>query len=73
MNRALTASNAGTRLTVPHAGPKNDFQLIYKAESVNGDYHHHVTRSNSEKWVREKLISNMLEKSVVIFDNVPYK
>jgi hypothetical protein len=73
VNRVLTASNVGTRLTVTHAGAKNDLQLIYKAESMNGDYHHHVTRSNSEKWVREKLISNMPEKPVVIFDNVPYK
>lgn len=73
MNGVLTASNAGTRLTVTHGGAKNDFQLIYQAESVYGNYHHHVTRSNSEKWVREKLISNMPEKSVAIFDNVPYK
>jgi hypothetical protein len=73
VNGVLTASNAETRLTVTHVNAKNDFQLIYKAESLNGDYHHHMTRSNSEKWVREKLISNMPEKSFVIFYNMPYK
>ena len=72
MNRVLTAGKGRTRFTVTHVGAKNDFQLIYKAVSVNGDYHHHMTSSNSEKWVTEKLISNMPEKSVVIFDNVPY-
>ena len=72
MNGVLTASNAETRLTVTHVGAKNDFQLIYKAESVNGNHHHHVTRSNSEKWVTENLISNMPEKSAVIFYNGPY-
>jgi hypothetical protein len=64
------------RLIVVHAGSEDGFVigawLIYKEESVIADYHGQMNNTNFEKWIQEKLIPNIPEKSVVIFYIVPY-
>jgi hypothetical protein len=47
-------------------------QLSYKVGLVNGSYHSHINSFNFEKWLQEKLIPNVLEKSHVILDNAVY-
>jgi len=48
-------------------------QLIYNAGLVNGSYHSHINGFNFEKWLKEKLTPNILERSQVIFENAVYK
>jgi hypothetical protein len=38
-------------------------QLIYEAGSVIGDYHGQMNCTNFKKWMQEKLITNLPEKS----------
>jgi len=71
-----TVGNVGNRLTL-HAGFEDGFvlcaQLIYKAGLVSGSYHSHINSFNFEKWLKEKLTPNILERSQVIFENAVYK
>jgi hypothetical protein len=47
-------------------------QLIYGAGLINDSYHSHINSFNCEKWLKEKLTPNILERSQVIFVNVVY-
>jgi hypothetical protein len=71
-----TVGNVGNRLTL-HAGFEGGFvlcaQLMYKAGLVNSSYHSHINSCNFEKWLKEKLTPNILERSQVIFENAVYK
>lgn len=66
----------GERMIIVHAGSKNGFipgaALIYKASSSTGDYHNEMNFDNFMKWLEQKLIPNLPEKSVLILDNVAY-
>ena len=59
-----------------HAGSKGGFlkgtELVWKAKSSTGDYHDEMDGDNFFKWVKEKLISHLPPKSVLIIDNAPY-
>lgn len=71
-----TVDNVRNRLTLS-AGFEDCFvlcaQLIYKAGLVNGSCHSHINSFNFEKWLKEKLTPNILERSQVIFENAVYK
>ena len=71
-----TFGSVGNGLTL-HAGFEDGIvlcgQLIYKAGLVNGSYHSHIHSFNFEKWLKEKLTPNILEKSQVIFEIAVYK
>ena len=66
----------GQRLIIVHAGGKNGFVqnslLIYKASSSCGDYHNEMNGANFEKWITEKLLPNLTEKSIIVMDNASY-
>lgn len=68
--------SAGNRLILLHAGSKAGFlnggMLLYKAGTTSGDYHGQMNHVNFEKWVREKLVPNLPDSSVVVMDNAPY-
>ena len=46
--------------------------LTSKAKSSSGDYHDEMNASNFMKWLREVLIPNVPEKSVLVLDNAAY-
>lgn len=72
----LKNNSSSNRLILVHAGGKNGFVpnalLIFKAGKASGDYHGQMNSENFEKWLLEKLIPNLPEKSVVVLDNAPY-
>lgn len=46
--------------------------LILKSGSKTGDYHSDMNGENYEKQVKNKLIPNLPEHSIVVTDNAPY-
>lgn len=72
----LQTGNASRRIIVLCAGGYMGFlpntNLIYKANSTQGDYHGQMNSNIFEKWAREKLIPNLPKDSVIVIDNAPY-
>ena len=72
----LENNSSSCHLIIVHAGGKNGFvngaELIFKAKTKTGDYHGQMNAVNFEKWVTEKLLPNIPEKSVIVMDNAPY-
>lgn len=66
----------GNRLISAHAGSEDGFitgvQLICKSGTASDDYYSQMNGNSFNKWVEEMLLSNLPEKSVVIFYNEPY-
>lgn len=66
----------GDRMIIVHAGNKNGFipgaSLVFKAKSSSGDYHNEMNFDNFVKWLEERLIPNLPERSVLILDNAAY-
>lgn len=64
------------RLIIVHAGSENGFienaGLIFKAGLTTGDYHGQMNKDNFTKWLKEKLLPNIPENSVIVMDNAPY-
>lgn len=72
----LKNNSSSNRLILVHAGSRNGFVpnalLIFKAGKVTGDYHGQMNSQNFDKWIAEKLLPNLPEKSVIVMDNAPY-
>lgn len=72
----FTSESAGSRWIIAHAGSENGFInnafLIFKSQSKSSDYHDDMNSSNFLKWMTEKLIPNLPERSLVVMDNAPY-
>jgi len=74
----LADCSAKNRLSVVHAGSEDGFvtgaQLMFSTKQDQGP----ATATAKlmlqiwKKWIQEKLIPNLPEKSVVVFDNAPY-
>ncbi|XP_053395641.1 uncharacterized protein LOC128555879 [Mercenaria mercenaria] len=68
--------NRGQRLLVVHAESRNGFikgaQLVYKASSSSGDYHHEMNGQNFTKWLKEKLLPNLHSPSAIVMENASY-
>lgn len=68
--------NKGTRFILVHAGTDagfiQDACLVYKANSTAGDYHSNMSFDNYVKWLNEKLLPNLPERSVIVLDNASY-
>ena len=50
----------------------NGTKLIFKANSVTGDYHGSMNVENFTKWFAEQLLPNIQDNSVIIMDNASY-
>ena len=65
----------GERVVVVHAGSEEGFiqgaELVFKAHSASGDYHDEMNSINFLKWLNEKLIPNLPQRSVLVVDNAP--
>lgn len=72
----LVSESAGSRWIIAHAGTENGFindaLLMFKSQSKSSDYHDDMNSTNFLKWLREKLIPNLPERSLVVMDNAPY-
>lgn len=66
----------GPRLIVVNALSESGFLpnslLIFKSGSTSGDYHKEMNSENYVKWLREKLIPNLPNNSVIVVDNASY-
>jgi hypothetical protein len=43
--------------------------LVWKSKQATGDYQYQKNKHNYYKWVQEKLIPNIIPKSVAVLDN----
>nr|XP_026497740.1 uncharacterized protein LOC113401879 [Vanessa tameamea] len=72
----MVSESVGSRWIIAHAGTENGFingaLLMFKSQSKSSDYHDDMNSTNFLKWLREKLIPNLLERSLVVMDNAPY-
>lgn len=66
----------GKRFIIVHAGSEHGFVpyalLTFSTKSLKADYHHDMNASNFNKWLREKLVPNLNEPSVIVTDNASY-
>ncbi|XP_041982726.1 uncharacterized protein LOC121735835 [Aricia agestis] len=66
----------GSRFIIVHAGSSDGFvpnaSLVYKATSTAGDHSIDMNYDNYVKWLSEKLLPNLPEKSVIVMDNASY-
>jgi len=46
--------------------------LIFRSGSKSGDYNDDMNHANYKKWLQEKLIPNLVSKSVIVVDNPSY-
>lgn len=76
VNGILTNTSSSNRLILINAGSNEGFVpgvgLIFRAGKAQGDYHGQMNGPNFEKWVNDKLIPNLPERSVIVLDNAPY-
>lgn len=72
----LADMNASNRVIVVDIGSQDGFlkggRLMYKANCSTGDYHGQMNGVNFEKWIKERVIPNLPDDSVVVIDNAPY-
>lgn len=72
----LVSESAGKRFIIAHAGSVNGFVedalLIFRSSSQSADYHDDMNSTNFFKWMSEKVVPNLPEKSLVVMDNAPY-
>ena len=63
-------------MIVVHAGGSDGFipgdLLTFKSGCSTGDYHNDMNADNFTRWLREQLIPNLPDKSVVVLDNAAY-
>lgn len=66
----------GERLIIVNAITKDGWvpnaKLIYKSTKKTGDYHGQMNYEIFNKWFTEKLIPNIPQNSIIIFDNASY-
>lgn len=72
----LKKLSTGTRFILVHGGTDAGFIenacLVYKANSTVGDYHSNMSFENYVKWLNEKLLPNLPDRSVIVLDNALY-
>ncbi|KAG6465035.1 hypothetical protein O3G_MSEX014895 [Manduca sexta] len=70
------SESTGSRWIIAHAGSENGFLnnslLIFKSQSKSSDYHDDMNSTIFLKWMTEKVIPNLPERSLVVMDNAPY-
>lgn len=68
--------SSGKRHIIVHAGSEQGFVpnslLVFSTKSKAADYHDDMNSVNFLKWLREMLIPNLTEPSVIVMDNASY-
>ncbi|XP_050294741.1 uncharacterized protein LOC126734938 isoform X1 [Anthonomus grandis grandis] len=66
----------GKRFIILHAGSSTEFvsgaSLIFSSKSKSMDYHDNMNCEMFEKWLKEQLIPNLQEPSLIVLDNESY-
>lgn len=66
----------GKRFIVLHAGSRRGFitgsSLLFASKSQKEDYHGEMNGEMFAKWVKDQLINNLEEPSLIVMDNAPY-
>lgn len=66
----------GERLIIVNAITKDGWvpnaKLVYKSTKKTGDYHGQMNADIFNKWFTEKLIPNIPQSSIIVFDNASY-
>lgn len=66
----------GQRAIILHAGGQEGFIknafLVFKSGTKSGDYHQDMNFNNFYKWLKDKLIPNLPQNSVIVMDNASY-
>lgn len=64
------------RFIILHAGGQDGFidgsSLIFKSKTTAGDYHGEMNSENFENWLRNSLLPNLNEPSIIVLDNASY-
>jgi len=72
----LVSESAGKRFIIAHAGSESGFVsnalLIFRSQPQSADYNDDMNATNFIKWMTEKVIPNLPDKSLVVMDNAPY-
>ncbi|KAJ0174525.1 hypothetical protein K1T71_009633 [Dendrolimus kikuchii] len=72
----FVSESSGSRWIIAHAGTENGFVngtlLMFKSQSKSSDYQDDMNSTNFLKWMSEKVILNLPERSLVVMDNAPY-
>lgn len=75
-NGVHTPISKGERLIIVHAGGENGFVpnalAMWKAGIKSGDYHDNMNNTNYINWVKNQLVPNLQEKTVLVIDNANY-
>lgn len=75
-NGVHTPISKGERLIIVHAGGENGFVpnalAMWKAGIKSGDYHDNMNNTNYINWVKNQLLPNLQEKTVLVIDNANY-
>lgn len=65
----------GQRLIIVNAGSEKGFvpgaSLVFKAHSSTGDYHDEMNSTNFQKWLAEKRVPKLEERTGLVIDNAP--
>lgn len=73
---ATNCNSQGKRYIVLHAGNTDGFienaDLIFSTKAKTADYHDNMNTEMFTKWLKEKLLINLREPSVIVLDNAPY-
>lgn len=72
----LSPISKGKYAIIVHAGNENGFidnaLLVFKSGQKSGDYHDCMNFNNYKRWLKDQLIPNLPEKSVLVIDNASY-
>lgn len=70
------STSEGKRYMILHAGNLNGFiencSCVFSAKSKSSDYHDNMDAEKFENWVKEQLVPNLKEPSLIILDNASY-
>jgi transposase len=66
----------GPRFILVHAGSENGFvngaEMFFLAKKNSADYHDEMDGPCFENWFENKLLPNLVRKTVIVMDNAPY-
>jgi transposase len=72
----MAPTSMGQWLIIVHAGTEKGFipgaLLIFKSNQKTGDYHKEMNSDNYMRWIKEKLLPNLLQNCIFMVDNAAY-
>jgi hypothetical protein len=76
MQGLFSPVSKGQQLIVIHAGGEQGFipnaYVRFRCHQKTGTYHSDMNYTNYKKWLKEQLINNLLQNSILVIDLAPY-